>query len=158
MTYRVRVRTVRAFGAVVALALLLGIATASSGAGSQTAKLRLDGASFRPELALTTNERATGLMNRRQAPKDGMLFVFPEDTSGGFWMKNTLVPLRILFFDARGKRVRAFRMTPCREDPCRIYEPGRLYRFALELRVTDRRKGATLGPLRELRRLARVAS
>jgi uncharacterized membrane protein (UPF0127 family) len=158
VTYRVRVRTVRAVGAVVTLALLSGIAAAGSGAGSHAAKLRLDGMPFTPELALTSNRRATGLMNRRQAPRDGMLFVFPDDTSGGFWMKNTLVPLRILFFDAKGKRVRAFRMTPCREDPCRIYEPGRLYRFALELRVTDRRKGATLGPLRELRRLARVAA
>jgi hypothetical protein len=96
-------------------------------------------------------------MNRRRAPKDGMLFVFPSDTTGGFWMKNTLVPLRILFFDVRGKRVRAFRMTPCREDPCRIYEPGRRYRFALELRASDGRKGARLGPVRELRRLARSA-
>lgn len=72
-------------------------------------------------------------------------------------MKNTLVPLRILFFDARGKRVRAFRMTPCREDPCRVYEPRRMYRFALELRVTDKRKGTKLGPPRELRRLVRLA-
>ena len=158
MTYRVRVRTVRAVGAVVALALALGIAATGAGAGAQAAKLRLDGVPFAPELALTSNERATGLMNRRQAPRDGMLFVFPDDTSGGFWMKNTLVPLRILFFDGRGKRVRAFRMTPCREDPCRIYEPGRLYRFALELRATDTRKAAVLGPLRELRRLVRVAS
>jgi uncharacterized membrane protein (UPF0127 family) len=107
---------------------------------------------------MTSDERATGLMNRRRAPKDGMLFVFPSDTSGGFWMKNTLVPLRILFFDAKGKRVRALRMTPCREDPCRIYDPGRRYRFALELRATDTRKAAILGPLRELRRLARIAT
>lgn len=145
--------------AVLVAAAALGIATVGNGADAPgtTAKLRLDGVLFRPELALTSDQRATGLMNRRRAPKDGMLFVFPSDTTGGFWMKNTLVPLRILFFDARGKRVRALRMTPCREDPCRIYEPGRRYRFALELRVSDRRKGARLGPVRELRRLARSA-
>jgi uncharacterized membrane protein (UPF0127 family) len=138
--------------------LSLGLAAAGAGTSSQTTTLRLDGVPFRPELAMTPDERATGLMNRRRAPKDGMLFVFPSNTSGGFWMKNTLVPLRILFFDARGKRVRALRMTPCREDPCRIYDPGRLYRFALELRATDTRKAAILGPLRELRRLALVAT
>lgn len=145
--------------AVLVAAAALGIATVGNGADAPgtTAKLRLDGVLFQPELALTSDQRATGLMNRRRAPKDGMLFVFPSDTTGGFWMKNTLVPLRILFFDARGKRVRALRMTPCREDPCRIYEPGRRYRFALELRVSDRRKGARLGPVRELRRLARSA-
>jgi hypothetical protein len=145
--------------AVLVAAAALGIATVGNGADAPgtTAKLRLDGVLFRPELALTSDQRATGLMNRRRAPKDGMLFVFPSDTTGGFWMKNTLVPLRILFFDVRGKRVRAFRMTPCREDPCRIYEPGRRYRFALELRASDGRKGARLGPVRELRRLARSA-
>ena len=41
-------------------------------------------------------------MFRRRAPADGMLFVFPEPTSSGFWMKNTLVPLSIVFFDSRG--------------------------------------------------------
>jgi uncharacterized membrane protein (UPF0127 family) len=155
----VRWVTAIAVVAVLAAAAALGIVTVGNGAGAPgtTAKLRLDGVLFRPQLALTSDQRATGLMNRRQAPKDGMLFVFPSDTTGGFWMKNTLVPLRILFFDARGKRVRALRMTPCREDPCRIYEPGRRYRFALELRASDRRKGARLGPVPELRRLARSA-
>jgi uncharacterized membrane protein (UPF0127 family) len=87
-----------------------------------------------------------------------MLFVFPRETTGGFWMKNTLVPLTIAFFDVNGKRVRKLSMTPCREDPCRIYEPGRRYRFALELRASDTRRAARLGPPRELRRLSAAAS
>ena len=48
-------------------------------------------------------------------------------------MKNTLVPLRIVFFDSRGVRVRTLTMKPCRRDPCPVYEPRRWYRFALEL-------------------------
>lgn len=87
-----------------------------------------------------------------------MLFVFPETTTGGFWMKNTLVPLTIVFFDSAGRRVRKLSMTPCREDPCRIYDPGRRYRFALELRAPDTRPAARLGPLAALVRLARAAS
>ena len=82
-----------------------------------------------------------------------MLFVFSESTSGGFWMKNTLVPLTIVFFDASGKRVRRLAMVPCREDPCPIYDPGRRYRFALELRAGDRRPALRLGPVSALRRL-----
>jgi uncharacterized membrane protein (UPF0127 family) len=97
-------------------------------------------------------------MNRRRAPADGMLFVFAEDTRGGFWMKNTLVPLTIAFFDAQGKRVRKLSMTPCRQASCPIYDPGRRYRFALELRASDTRPAAKLGPLSELRRLSRAAS
>lgn len=144
---------------LVALCVLVGVVAAGAGASERTTStLRLDGVTFRPEVAKTPAQRSLGLMHRLRVPKDGMLFVFPTDTSGGFWMKNTLVPLRILFFDATGKRVRTFRMTPCREDPCPIYDPGRRYRFALELRASDPRKGAVLGPVRELRRLARLAS
>ena len=87
-----------------------------------------------------------------------MLFVFPETTTGGFWMKNTLVPLTIVFFDSSGRRVRKLSMTPCRKDPCPIYDPGRRYRFALELRASDTRPAERLGPLAALMRLVRAAS
>ena len=141
---------------LVVLLALTGLLAAAGAAGASeqvTAALRLDGVPFRPEAAKTPSQRSRGLMNRTQAPKDGMLFVFPETTTGGFWMKNTLVPLTIVFFDARGKRVRKLSMTPCREDPCRIYDPGRPYRFALELPASDSRRAAQLGPFSALRRL-----
>ena len=137
--------------------VLAAFASGATGAGSATARLQLDGVPFRPETALTGNRRGVGLMHRDPAPRDGMLFVFPYDTTGGFWMKNTLVPLTIAFFDAEGRRVRKLRMTPCREDPCRTYEPGRTYRFALELPASDKRPAAILGPRSSLRRLAALA-
>jgi uncharacterized membrane protein (UPF0127 family) len=155
VTYRVVVRAQLAAGAAVLAAALTATALATP---SETATLRLDGVQFRPELALTPAQRTRGLMLRRPAPADGMLFVFPSDTTGGFWMKSTLVPLRILFFDAGGTRVRNLSMTPCRRDPCRVYEPGRRYRFALELRASDTRQGRVLGPSAELRRLTRRAT
>src|SRR4029453_6681827 len=96
---------------------------------SATATLRLDGARVRPELALTVAQRGRGLMFRKRAPADGMLFVFPTASSGGFWMKNTLAPLKIVFFDSAGRQVRTMRMTPCVKDPCRIYDPGKQYRL-----------------------------
>lgn len=158
MAYALVVAHVRLLVAMLALA---GVLVAASGAGASeraTTVLRLDGTSLRPEVAKTSAQRSLGLMNRRQAPKDGMLFVFPEPTRGGFWMKNTLVPLTIVFFDSAGKRVRKLSMTPCREDPCRIYDPGRTYRFALELRASDTRPALRLGPTAVLVRLARTAS
>jgi uncharacterized membrane protein (UPF0127 family) len=149
----------RAQVAVSVVLSSIALAVTTAGAATRTtATLRLDGATFRPELALTPAQRTRGLMLRRPAPADGMLFVFPSDTTGGFWMKDTLVPLRILFFDASGMRVRKLSMTPCRRDPCRVYEPGRRYRFALELRASDTRPGRLLGPPAELRRLARRAT
>jgi uncharacterized membrane protein (UPF0127 family) len=133
------------------------VAGGASASGTNAA-LRLDGVPFRPEIAKTPAQRSKGLMNRAPAPEDGMLFVFPGTTTGGFWMKNTLVPLTIVFFDASGKRVRKLSMTPCREDPCAIYDPGRPYRFALELRACDTRRAATLGPRATLVRLTRAAT
>jgi hypothetical protein len=137
--------------------LVGAVAATTSGASISATTLRLDGVPFRPELAITSASRSLGLMNRRRAPADGMLFVFPEDTRGGFWMKNTLVPLTIVFFNADGKRVRKLSMTPCRQESCPIYNPGRRYRFALELRASDARPAVKLGPLSELRRLSLVA-
>jgi len=140
------------------LILAVGSAGATSEPGESVAKLTLDGASVRPELALTSDARSLGLMNRRPAPADGMLFVFPEPTSSRFWMKNTLVPLTIAFFNADGERVRKLSMTPCKTASCPIYDPRRTYRFALELRASDQRPAKKLGPLNELRRLVRRAS
>ena len=138
----------------IAALLLAGVLAATAdGSTPATATLKLDGVAFGPELALTSAQQQHGLMFRKRAPKDGMLFVFALPTSGGFWMKNTLVPLKIVFFDTRGKAVRSFVMTPCRKDPCHIYDPGRQYRYALELPATDARPARTLGPPAALRAL-----
>jgi uncharacterized membrane protein (UPF0127 family) len=67
------------------------------------------------------------------APDAGMVFVFPEMVSGAFWMKDTLIPLSIAFYDANGKILRILHMVPCREDPCPVYDPRVRYRGALEV-------------------------
>lgn len=63
---------------------------------------------------------------------DGMLFVWEEDTTGPFWMKDTLLPLDIAFFDADGTLVDLLSMEPCTTDPCPVYEAAGPYRYALE--------------------------
>jgi uncharacterized protein len=129
------------------------LAAAARGDATATATLRLDGVTFHPELALTSAQQTRGLMFRKQAPSDGMLFVFRRASVGGFWMKNTLVPLEIVFFDTRGRAVHRFLMAPCRKDPCHIYDPVKQYRYALELPATDTRPARTLGPPAALRAL-----
>jgi uncharacterized protein len=79
-------------------------------------------------------ERARGLMGRDRLAQDaGMVFVFPDDVRGPFWMKDTLIPLSIAFYDADGRIVRILDMEPCAQDPCPLYDPGVAYRGALEV-------------------------
>jgi uncharacterized membrane protein (UPF0127 family) len=141
---------------VVSVVAVVAVSTVDG--QSAATRLTIDGVALRPELALTPAARSRGLMNRERAPADGMLFVFSYPTTSGFWMKNTVVPLRIVFFNANGERVKRLWMTPCQSDPCPIYDPQRVYRFALELPARDARTAKRLGPVSELRRLVRISS
>ena len=87
-------------------------------------------------VAENDEEHEYGLMNRTSLPQDeGMVFLFFEPRTAGFWMKDTLIPLSIAFFDVDGRILEILDMEPCPPPttPCRIYEPGVTYRGALEV-------------------------
>jgi hypothetical protein len=88
----------------------------------------------RLEVAPDPPSRTRGLSGRRSVPPGtGMVFLYPQDTSGGFWMKDTLVPLSIAFVATSGKVVSVAEMAPCKADPCQVYYPAAPYRYAVEL-------------------------
>lgn len=80
---------------------------------------------FALEAATTGGARTHGLMERRALPKDGgMLFVFPEQARRAFWMKNTPLPLDMLFVAADGRIVHiAPNTAPLSETPIDSHEP-----------------------------------
>lgn len=84
--------------------------------------------------------RSIGLMGVEDlGGLDGMLFFWRHEASGGFWMKDTLIPLDIVWFDVEGAMVGRASMVPCTADPCRIYGPeGDVdYRYAIEANPGD---------------------
>jgi uncharacterized protein len=85
-------------------------------------------------VATAPEQRRRGLMHVPVVPAGtGMLFVFESERTGGFWMKNTLVPLDIAFAAADGSIVTILTMTPCEADPCPTYDPEAPYAAALEV-------------------------
>jgi uncharacterized membrane protein (UPF0127 family) len=118
-----------------------GEATPRFGRGTATITTSTRTVVLRVEIARTDSQRALGLMQRRSlAPDAGMVFVYEQPSTGGFWMKNTLIPLDIAFYDVRGRIVRILRMEPCKKDPCPIYSPEATYRGALEVNAGSFRR------------------
>ena len=86
-------------------------------------------------VAASAEQRERGLMEVTDlAGYEGMLFVWDDDTRGGFWMRNTPTPLSIAWVDAEGGIVSSADMEPCADsDDCPTYPPDGRYRFALEV-------------------------
>ena len=88
--------------------------------------------SFTIEIADESSERERGLMFRQDMDDDhGMLFVFPETKEAGFWMKNTPMPLDLIFIGEDG-RVRG--ILPGEPFSEAVISPGKPVRFVLELK------------------------
>jgi uncharacterized membrane protein (UPF0127 family) len=90
---------------------------------------------FFVEVASTAGEREHGLMSRTQLDVDkGMLFVFEKEEVYPFWMKNTLIPLDMLWIDSNYRVVYIERNAlPCASDPCPVFNPGKKAKYVLEI-------------------------
>lgn len=100
-----------------------------------TASVTLHGKQFSTEFATDDASRELGLMNRTALAADhSMLFIFVDDEPRAFWMKNTLIPLDILYFDKERKLTSMqLNAQPCKADPCAIYPSNGNARYVLEL-------------------------
>jgi hypothetical protein len=105
------------------------------------------------DLARTPEAWARGLMGRSSLPEDGgMVFLFDAQTRAAFWMKDTLIPLSILFWQDDGRIIDILDMSPCRADPCPVYRASAPYVGAIEMsRGAFERLGVEVGDTLEYR-------
>ena len=94
-----------------------------------------DGTTISLELALTPEEIGQGLMFRPSLPDDrGMLFLFEVERVPSFWMKNTMIPLDLIFLGGDGTVVEIIdNAQPCVAEPCPHYIPATPSRAVLEV-------------------------
>ena len=85
--------------------------------------LKIGAQTLKVEVADNDQERSQGLMKRTELKEGrGMLFIFPQEQPLGFWMKNTLIPLTIGYFDKEKKLFQTTDMTPA--SPMDTYPPS----------------------------------
>jgi len=127
-------------------ALLLSLAVLLSGCGGSappvedlpTGVLHIETGSgpiqLEVSIADTPESRQRGLMGVEEMDGDtGMVFLEEQPVQQAFWMKDTLIPLSIAFWDEEGTIQAILDMEPCREDPCRLYDPGVTWIGAVEV-------------------------
>jgi uncharacterized protein len=108
-------------------------ATVASAAGPRV--IFPDGFVVHVEIVADDELRAQGLMYRDQLrPGSGMLFMFPEEGEYPFWMKNTRIPLDMIWIDTNRRVAHVkFDVPPCRVDDCPSYPPNAKARYVLEV-------------------------
>lgn len=100
--------------------------------------VEIDGTSYNVAVADTPDKLSLGLMGVEDlSPLDGMLFVYGSERPISHWMKNTLIPLDIAFFDADGMFVSKTTMVPCLDEsddnPCAVYPADGPAAFSVEV-------------------------
>jgi uncharacterized membrane protein (UPF0127 family) len=129
-------------------AALLLVASLAAAAPARTSLTLPSGRTIEVEVMVSDQDRATGLMFRPSLAHDkGMLFVFERADFHGIWMKNCRFPIDIVWLDEERRIVHvAEGATPCKADPCPVYDTLRRGLYVLELNAGQaRQEGAIVG-------------
>ena len=102
---------------------------------SEISKVCFNEKCFNAEIADTPKKHTQGLMNRKSLDQNsGMLFIFDTEAKYKFWMKNTLIPLDIIWLD-KNKRVVFIKHNAesCETNPCKTFGPSKNAKYVLEI-------------------------
>jgi uncharacterized membrane protein (UPF0127 family) len=119
--------------------MLLAALTLSACASANSTWVELGGQRYDIEIAKDDAARAQGLMYRDAMEDHGMLFIHDRQEPQAYWMKNTKIPLDILYFDNARKLVSQQReVPPCSlGDACPAYPSDAPARYVLELNAGE---------------------
>jgi uncharacterized membrane protein (UPF0127 family) len=122
--------------AIIPLLFLLNMLPSLLHAKVNMIPLHIGEEKFKVEIADTDEKQIRGLMFRKSIPDDfGMLFVYKAEDIRGFWMKNTLVHLDLIYLNRDKQVVDMFiNVPPCKNDPCQTYVSKKPAQYVLELR------------------------
>jgi uncharacterized membrane protein (UPF0127 family) len=139
---------------VLPLLVLTGCSADEPTAALPTVPITIGHERFTVEIANTEATLEKGLMFRQTMPPDrGMIFVFPDEVVRRFWMKNTLIPLDILYLDSAGRVVSVHQMKPHDETAVSSDHPAQ---FAIELnKGAAARAGVQVGHVIDIPPVAR---
>ena len=116
------------------LLLLFPLIVTAEAVGFPRFELELQGYEYQLELADTPQRQARGMMFRSElSPDEGMLFVYLRPQQVRIWMKNTLIPLAVIWLDEQARVVDKRILLPCKQMNCPIFGPLRPIRYVLEL-------------------------
>lgn len=134
---------------IVALILIAMIIAARKTGNSsvEVSKVCFSEKCFEVEIADTPSERERGLMNREDLGENsGMFFIFDSEGEYSFWMKNTLIPLDLIWISENLEVVDVKTAEPCAPEFCDIYTPKGSAKYVLEINAGEaERFGITTG-------------
>ena len=119
---------------VMLLLIFLVVVTSCSNQNTVIIHNEIEKFRIKVEVANDFEEISKGLMFREFLDENnGMLFVFGNEDYHSFWMKNTLIPLDLIFISDEFEIVDIIYAEPCNEYPCSIYRPVKPAKYVLEV-------------------------
>ncbi|HLD84922.1 MAG TPA: DUF192 domain-containing protein [archaeon] len=127
---------------LVFASLFFAVLSTSMCISSSVTQVTINNATVSVEVASTPEKMEKGLMGREfLSEKNGMLFIFPDEKKRSFWMKNTLIPLDIIFISKDMKVVDVKQnFLPCRFILCSSYTSKESAMYALEVNANFTQK------------------
>jgi uncharacterized protein len=131
-------------GLILAAALIAGCtqttasgneSSANNSGNESLSKVCFGAKCFYVELAVTSEEISRGLMFREHLdPDKGMLFIYKYEGVHYFWMKNTLIPLDMIWINSNREVISISKdVQPCQTSQCPLISPEQKVQYVLEL-------------------------